>query len=632
MAGSDSIHNMGLSARKVQRGETLPAIAKKLFSDERVATLLEDINPELRGQGPQLVEGQALRIPSRDYVQQWAQRLGMALPGAAAAGHGTRARRKWNAFAGPSGARPVIDDALARLVKTHDFGELLDEVADLDTAGRGHAVWGMLSRLGEAEMQQALGQKPASSVEASIEQTAVRLAVDNAVVIHVADQVSRVCAEALEAAAEAVTCTLHKPERLARLVLALGDAGPERSRAMLGAMGLPAERSDEIARAARLVDRARGLVRGLIAEGRSVMSDIETLAEYHKLDLGTAPLARLLDRAPSSSAARDRLIVQLAGLAPVQDELHRKLTTLHKVLAQTASSLRQPVEGASQRVHAAQVARQLPFVDAVVRQRLAITSPTSPLGRALDELQQAGEGKLHPLLQLATRLPAVLGSALLSLDAATLERGLAALVKVDAVRPAAAPGARGVMSAADLMARAALSSAGAGTRKADVQAQAACAAWLSRATLRVSGPVAGPERRRVEAAFRQRFLASDGQARRPGGTQLRDEVMDLLQGCGQIPQGPGDAALRERRALQLIQRQPALFDRIVSELPEPLPPAGRRRHSARGVALVIAAMLLEHAGALGHGDELAQALCRGVVGSGGQVLESALKILLGARA
>jgi len=614
-----------LKARPVKPGETFASIASTLFGDPRAALLLQDLNPEARCQGPALATGQALRIPSRDDVTQWARRMGFALA-RRSEGSATR-RRKWQAFAQPVARPRERGGEIAALAASDDFGRLIHDVADLDTAGRGFEVWQAMARLGDDAVRQALGAAPSGDLDAAISRTTARVAIRGALASHVRAVLAECCAEMFDRLATAVEQTLRRPERIARLLAALGSLPAERSRQLLAASGLhPDQAAATVARLPALT-AARRAANAFAAAPTSARTEIAAIARDHGVAINSIDVQALVEQAPTSPAARDRLAVLAVGLGEPAADLARLLKPLATALRSVGKALAAAATDRAQLPLLAHAARTIDGVVVQARSRLGITRSDSAAARALDELLAGTGASPSPLAQFAMRLPRLFDRALFDVDLAALDRGLAALVQAAAVPEAERGPALHKLATADLHARMAVAERASTDRRCDAAALGRIAAALARSSL-LSGLLAsptatGPRKKRLHDIWLARFTTGDGSVREIEASVLAADVRGWLEGAAELRELFPDVALRASRSLEFTRRHPEFFSGLVEQLPTPLPAAGRRRQTAAAVGLIGAAVALDRALVLRSTSDLAGDVARAVRESGGLILDQA---------
>ncbi|MBN2361313.1 MAG: hypothetical protein JXR83_17805 [Deltaproteobacteria bacterium] len=610
-------------ARRVKPGESFASIASALFGDKRAALLLQDLNPDARRQGAALAADQALRIPSRDYVARWATRMGFALA-RRSEGSATR-RRRWQAFAQPAARPRSRGGEIAALAASVDFDRLVDGVAALDTAGRGFEIWQAMARIGDDAVRQALGATPASELEASIEHTRARVAIRGALASQVQKVVARCCADLFDRLATAAEQTLRRPERVARLLVALGSLAPGRSQELLTAMGLPPDLAATTVARLPALARARRAANGFAAAPTSARTEIAAIARAQGVAIDSVDVETLVEQAAISTAARDRLAVLAAGLDAPAADLARLLKPLATALRSVAKALAAAATDRAQVPLLVHTAREIAVAVERARRELGITRSDSSAARALDELLGRAAGTPAPLVQFALRLPRLFGSALVDVDAAALERGLAALVGASAVPEAERGPALQRLAAADLRARMAVAERATTDRRCDAAALGRTAAALARSSLLsgVLAAAAAPRKKRLHQAWLARFTTGEASARPLDAAALAADARGWLDGAAELRELFPDAALRASRALEFTRRHPEFFGELTAQLPAPLPPAGRRRQAAAAVGLIAAAYAVERAHALRSPAEAAGELARAIRESGGAILDIA---------
>lgn len=614
-----------LTARPVKAGETFASIASALFGDPRAALYLQDLNPEARRKGNALATGQALRIPCRDDVAHWAKRMGFALA-RRSEGSATR-RRKWQAFAQPVTRPRERGGEIAALAASDDFGQLIEDVADLDTAGRGFEVWQAMARIGDDAVKQALGATPARELESAVGRTTARVAIRGALANHVREVVAQCCADRFDRLATAIEQTLRRPERIARLLAALGTLPAPRSEELLAAMGLPPELAARTVARLPALATARRAANAFAAAPTSARTEIAALAREHGVAINSIDVQTLIEQAPSSVAARDRLAVLAVGLGEPASDLARLLKPLATALRSVGKALAAAAADRDQVPLLAHAARAIDSVVEQARQQLGVSRADSAAARALDELLASAGARPAPLVQFALRLPQLFGSALVDVDVATLERGLAALVQAAAVPAPERGPALHKLAAADLRARMAVAERASTDRRNDASELGRVAAALARSSL-LSALLASPaavntRKKRLHEAWLARFTSSDGAARSIEASALAADLRGWLESAAELRELFPDAALRTSRALEFTRRHPEFFSGLVEQLPAPLPAAGRRRQTAAAVGLIGAAVVLERALTLRSTSDLAGEVARAVRECGGLILDQA---------
>lgn len=625
---SPALSSMRLAARPVRPGESLAQIAKKLFGDERLAALLGDLNPEFAGHNASLPKGSKLRIPSREDAQRWAASLGAQGAGLQA-GHGTQAQRRWGAFAQKKTSAQGQAEDVVKLALSEDFAALVEQLGEQDTVGRGLKLWKEIDNLGEQSRDLGLGQQDQASLEAAIDKTLAREAISEAIDVHVLDSSARFAARIFRRSRQAILATLAKPERLARLLVGIARLQPQQAEGLLAAMAIPAAlREDFLAAGPQLGTLRKALIEAASRPGSS-SAQLQQQAQNLGLDPNDAEFVHLLRKLPNSAAARDRLLVLLAGLGPSQEAIAAKLGGLAGVMQKLEALFNDGVERSSQAPKVAQLMSHLQDFVPAMHAQLGVSEPESALARSLQNLMQTEVERRDPMIQLASALPAAMGPALLDTDAAALERGLAPVLKRLRKQGKAenAETLGQAINSVELLARAEAASAQASEHSGQVKEIGECAASLAIGDLPGSLGSSAAAQRKGQDRFDQLYSQPVSRRDDLDPRWFGDEIASYLGEDGAL-----DPKLRRqaRRLRQVIARSPDFIAQLIAQLPANLPALGARRLSPQGLALISAAHLLQaDLAARQDPTALVQACGKWVGRAGGQALATCNKVLLG---
>ena len=618
------LSSMQLAARPVREGESLADIAKKLFGDPRLATLLADLNPDFSNHQEKLPQGVKLRVPSRKDAKRWAASLGSQLADPIKAGHGTQAQRRWGAFAKKESSTRGDADDVVKLALSDDFAALVEQVQTMDTVGRGLELWKEVEGLGDQALQLGLGAQKSEQLAAAVDQTLARDALGEAIDVHVVDSSARFAANILRRSRQAISATLAKPERLSRLLIGIARLEAEQAQALLAAMAVPAALRQQILGSR---PKLKSLRKQLIAASASPISHRHALAKLARqagIDPENNDFAKLLRKLPRSAAARDRLLILLAGLDPHQQAIATKLQSLSGVMQKIEGQFSDGVERSAQAPRIAQLITKLDEFSPKLHQELKVSDIDSPIALSLQRLLDKAGNRADPMIQLACALPAAMGPALLETDAAALERGLAPVLKrlrKNALADDKDFSPKGMQSV-DLLARAESAQAQASEHMRQVAEIGARAAQLAEADLPQITNATRQNKR--SDRFHDLFSTPASASEQLDPAELMSEVLAYIDEAAR--QDP--YARRQERKLQKSLQGQTFLHAFFAALPNKPPAIGNRRMSPQGLALVLAASLLQPDFSRERDPEqLGQSCARWIGRSGGQALASCAKEL-----
>ena len=618
------LSSMRLAARPVREGESLADIAQKLFGDPRLATLLADLNPEYAKQPDHLPKGAKLRVPSREDARRWAASLGSPLAGPLQAGHGTRAQRRWGAFAQKQSTRRGEAGDVVKLALSPDFAALVEQVQSMDTVGRGLELWKEVEGIGEQALQLGLGAQKSDALNAAVDKTLARDALGEAIDMHLLDFSARFGAKILQRCRQAIAATLQKPERLSRLLIGIVRLDEDQAQALLAAMAVPATLRQQLLGGRAALKTLRKTLLAAAASPGAHKKQIKDLARRVGLGPQDKVLQKLLRKLPSSAAARDRLLVLLAGLGAAQEAVATKLQSLAAVMHKIEGQFGNGVERSAQAPKIAQLIVKLDEFFPILQQELQISEQDSPIAMSLQRLLDQAPGRPDPMIQLACALPAAMGPALLDTDAAALERGLAPVLKRLRGQSAQKPRQAELkaMQSVDLLARAEAAQAQASEQLSLAKEVGESAALLAEAEL-PQGDSSAMQHKRSDR-FYQNFSMSAANSEQLDPDDLRRDVLDYLQQAAElIP-----LARRQARGMIKIVQRPEFFSEFLRALPGKPPSIGARRMNPQGLALMLAARLVQSDLArLRDPAELAQGCATWIGRSGGQGLAACARSL-----
>jgi len=407
-----------LAARIVGRGETFAIIAQDLFGDPQAAALLRDLNPAAQLNGVHLCEGQALRVPGQAAAQRWLSDRCLGLGFEVGAVGGSTPCPSWRAFVSPAPRLSPAPDLMAAYLRSSD---LVDMVTVVDEEELGAMTWERLQAHDQQAASRLLGARSAAAAEMLCPDRTVRGALAAAARYRVEDRLTQTGRDLLRRAAEVFTASARRPERSARLLLALPRLSRSQAEQLLRGLGLDA---DEVASSlVRLSDRGAvlGSLKRAGREPHAAGRLLESRALGAGIDLGSAPWAGLLRRLPRSAAARDRLAIALLGLEQARKRLQQALPTLAKACRSAAEQLQQHAS-------VAYLAAKLPSIVAQARTLLQIQHQDSLAAGALQQIVSSASGSASTLLRGLVGLLATVADKLLDAGVETLERGLAAVL------------------------------------------------------------------------------------------------------------------------------------------------------------------------------------------------------------
>ena len=224
---------------RVTGKESVADVAVVVFKDQRLATLIADLNPSLPTSGP-ITAGAVVMCPSKAEAQAFAKKMGFSLGFDEKASNGTKQKRAWQKMQGPGQASHAGIDAVEAAKK------LLEQKVAAPEVGK------RLAKLLTPEAVEKFLATPQTDPQL--------LQVQKTVDVHVAFPKARARLSAIVGVVEA---TLRPPALLSLLQAIVDDK--DGAVAALGAVVAPvAARDVFVARAAAVVtfvDRAKELAK-----------------------------------------------------------------------------------------------------------------------------------------------------------------------------------------------------------------------------------------------------------------------------------------------------------------------------------------------------------------------------------
>jgi hypothetical protein len=639
----------GGSATRAQKGETLPAVARRLFGDERVAGLLSSLNASLSAEGV-LKEGVAVQLPGAAALHAWSREHGITVGMDPRKGGATRERRRWKGFqAVPNEVSEVLsvtpEHVLGSLVEVEAKGMPGAFTADVlrDAARCRDVVAKRVEWLGRDRVLSAAGKAPAGVLDTRATLTCGALGVPGATgplvaAVHLllADaflhDVALHARQVLDRLRQVLRGSTQDPAGGPHLLAALATAPPGQAPLLLDRLGVPAALRDHLLSSLASVVAAR---KAIVAVAGKTGTERRAL-----LSAGGLPAdkleAVLRDVDPrAAAAAADVMAVRALGLGPPLDDV---MAVTRRCLDDVTAALSQ-LDPLPSFVLAAHAFSSL----YVVSQRRGLTlgvssfpvtgTPSCTLDVAM--LAWAPPGGVVPPLEGA--LPAALAlvdrfmPGLAEVDVTALGRGLPALLAhcgepvVRSLRPAdlRAAGARGAPAAVG--------------PSNEVQRLAALSAALSVATRFPLLPTLNNAARRAQfrAILPGEFAlayavprATTGKgALPPPVEEVRQALRTLLDAATRETQVHADVAERVVRARALVDH-PAFLAGLTKVVGPARYPVGGDDLSAAAKWLCVATWLVVHAKDLPPPDKAPAVVHQALLEVGGRVVEATRAALL----